>query len=157
MTPGLLPGRLSSAARAPQVPASLPRNASAERRREAEARPSISRKQACEPAPKGQGDRSVTGQGARVLRQVSLRRAGALAAVLNDVIPRRIAPAGGTPAPSCICDFAGCSLGSSPSPSVCGEDGALRQSAPLADSYHPLPLYLGSHKMNRGRLHLAFF
>lgn len=75
MTPGLLPGRLSSAAGAPQVPASLPRKASAERRREAEARPSISRKQACEPAPKGQGDRSVTGQGARVLRQVSLRRA----------------------------------------------------------------------------------
>lgn len=38
----------------------------------------------------------MTGQGARVLRQVSLRFPGALAVALNDVITRHIAPAGGT-------------------------------------------------------------
>lgn len=157
MTPGLLPGRLSSAARAPQVPASLPRNASAERRREAEARPSISRKQACEPAPKGQGDRSVTGQGARVLRQVSLRRAHLL---LFSMMSSPVAspPLAGLLPPVVFVTSLDAPWAAAPPHQSAGRtDGALRQSAPLADSYHPLPLYLGSHKMNRGRLHLAFF
>ena len=48
----------------------------------------------------------------------------ALGVFLNDVITRRTSPAGGTPAPSCICDFTGRSLGSSPSPPLCRKDGA---------------------------------